>query len=98
MFKDVNARIENANVRIYPDVMEMQIELMLQMERGKALFRLPATPDSMLDIYQVMKTDNLEGLRGMYCRVSMDDETGSIRSIKNIMFDDFREIADEPVI
>lgn len=98
MIKDVNARIANANVRVYPEAMAMQIELMLQMERGQALFRVPATADKMLDIYQVFNADSIESLRGRFCRVVMDDETGNIHAIKNILYDDFNEICEEPVV
>ena len=98
MLKQVNAVVSNANVRFYPEVTAMQIEMTLQMERGNAMIRVPVTTDEMFKMYKIFGTDNINALSGQYCRVTVDDLTGRIESIKNIIYDDGCVIYDNPII
>ena len=98
MLKQVNAMVSNANVRFYPEVTAMQIEMALQMERGNVMVRVPATTEEMFKMYKIFGTDNINALPGQYCRVMMDDITGRVDSIKNILYDDDCIIYDNPAI
>ncbi len=93
-----NALIVRQNLRLYPDVMQNQIELTVQHQRGQSLLRMPATPESMLELYRIFRADSLEDLHGQFCRIVVDDGTGRIDSMKNIIYDDYGELSDDPVV
>lgn len=96
--KSLNARIAKADLRFYPEVMASQIELTLQMDRGSALFKIPASEEKMLSIYENFQSDSLNDLQGKYCRAVMDEDTGRVMSIMNIIHDECTEITEDPVV
>ena len=82
----VNGRIWKADVRVYPELMQMQIELMIQMQSGDTLFRVPANADVMTHFYQVFSTDSINELNGKFCRVALDD-FGNVQYIQDLIYD-----------
>ena len=98
MIKTENGMIYNADVHFYPEMAAKQIEIAIAMERGNAMLRVPDTDDTMINLYRVFGTDSINALKGQYCRVMMDEMTGRIDSIKNIIYDKGCEIQDNPVI
>lgn len=95
--KNVNAVISKADVHFFPELSINQIELTLNYERGNALFRMPLNNDSMYSILNVFHKDSIAELNGMYCRVLLDESTGRVDSIRNIIYDDMGELQDSPV-
>ena len=94
----VNGRISKADVRVYPEVMQMQIELILQMQCGTSLFRLPATADAMTQLYSLFSAECISDLTGKYCRVGID-ELGKARFIQDLIYDyDNMVINEEAVV
>lgn len=94
----MNAMVTGANVCFYPEVTEKQIELAIQMERGNALVRMPDDLESWQRIRDVFDASSINELYGHYCRVEMDESTGRIDSVRNILYDGRLEIQDNPVI
>lgn len=95
---DVNAVISNADVRFLPDMPVNQIELKLHYAGGDAMLRIPMDDKSMYSILNVFNKDSVGGLKGEYCRMLMDETTGRVDSIRNILYDDFGEIQDNPIV
>jgi len=95
--KDVNAIITNADVHFFPELDANQIELTLQFNKGNGLLRVPMCNDSMYSIYNLFNKNSIKELNGQYCRVIMDELTGRIDGIKNIIYDDRGELQDNPV-
>ena len=95
--KVVNGRIGKADVRVYPELMQMQIELLIQMQSGETLFRLPANADEMTRLYQVFQSDSIFDLNGKYCRVGLDD-SGHAQFIQDLIYDyESSVIQDNPI-
>ena len=95
--KNVNAVISKADVHFIPELDANQIELTLKYDRGDTLFRMPLNNDSMYSILNVFHKDSIADLNGMYCRVLMDENTGRVDSVRNILYDDFGELQDNPI-
>jgi len=96
--KSFNAIVAHADVRFFPELSTSQIELTLRYQRGTVLFRAPMSVDSMLKILSIFNKDRIYDLNGQYCRMSLDEETGRIDSIGNIMYDELGELQDNPVV
>lgn len=94
---NVNAIIQNADVHFLPELDVNQIELTIAYEQGKAMLRLPMNTDSMCGLMRVFNRDSLSELKGEYCRLLMDEMTGRVASVKNIMYDSCGELYDNPV-
>ena len=95
--KNYNAVITKADVRFFPELSISQIELTLKYQMGNALFRVPMNEYSMFDILNLFSKDSIYDLNGQYCRMSMDDTTGRVSSIMNIIYDEMGAIQDNPV-
>ena len=92
-----NAVISKADVRFYPELCANQIELTLQSGRGESLFRIPMDSDSMYEILNTFGKDSVMALQGVYCRAVIDDATCAVRGIRDIVYDSFGEIEDNPI-
>ena len=95
--KNYNAVITKADVRFFPELSISQIELTLRYQMGNALFRVPMNEYSMFDILNLFRKDSIYDLNGQYCRMSMDENTGRVDSIMNIIYDEMGAIQDSPV-
>ena len=95
--KNYNAVITKADVRFFPELSISQIELTLRYQMGNALFRVPMNEYSMFDILNLFSKDSIYDLNGQYCRMSMDETTGRVSSIMNIIYDEMGVIQDNPV-
>lgn len=96
--KMVNGRISKADVRVYPEIMQTQIELLIQMQCGTSLFKLPATADAMAQLYNLFSSECVGDLAGKYCRVGID-ELGKVRFIQDLIYDyDNTLITEEAVV
>ena len=95
--KNYNAVITKADVRFFPELSISQIELTLKYQMGNALFRVPMNEYSMFDILNLFSKDSFYDLNGQYCRMSMDENTGRVDSIMNIIYDEMGAIQDNPV-
>ena len=95
--KNYNAVITEADVRFFPELSISQIELTLRYQMGNALFRVPMNEDSMFGILNLFRKDSIYDLNGQYCRMSMDENTGRVDSIMNIIYDEMGAIQDNPV-
>ena len=95
--KNSNAVITKADVRFFPDLSIRQTELTLRYQMGNALFRVPMNEDSMFGILNLFRKDSIYDLNGQYCRMSMDENTGRVDSIMNIIYDEMGAIQDNPV-
>lgn len=93
----LNATISRADIRFYPEAMLNQIELLLQFERGGALFLMQDTSDNMLGLYHLFNTESINELPGKFCR-AVFDEHGNLQSIKNIVYDDNCELYNDPAL
>lgn len=98
MIKSWNAVVSKADVRFYPEVMASQIELVIQHERGNSLFRIPETNDARMGMYRIFNTGSMDDLKGRYCRASIDEYTGEVVSLKNIIYDGINELQNDPII
>ena len=94
---NINAMITNADVRFFPELDRSQIELTLQYDRAEALLRVPMDSQSMYSIFNLFSKDSVNELKGQYCRMLMDEKTGRVDSIRNIMYDNLGELQDNPV-
>lgn len=95
--KKVNAVVTKADVRFFPELDKSQIELRLQYDMGNALLRAPMNSKSLYSILNVFGKDSVDELNGQYCRVLMDEQTGRVDSVMNIIYDDLGELQDNPV-
>ena len=96
--KIVNGRIWKADVRVYPELMQMQIELLIQMQSGNTLFRVPANADTMTHFYQLFNADSINELNGKFCRVAIDD-FGNAQYIQDLIYDyDSSIIQNNPIV
>ena len=95
--KNYNAVITKADVRFFPELSISQIELTLRYQMGDALFRVPMNEYSMFDILNLFSKDSIYDLNGQYCRMSMDENSGRVDSIMNIIYDEMGAIQDNPV-
>ena len=95
--KNYNAVITKADVRFFPELSISQIELTLRYQMGDALFRVPMNECSMFDILNLFSKDSIYDLNGQYCRMSMDENSGRVDSIMNIIYDEMGAIQDNPV-
>lgn len=95
--KKVNAVVTKADVRFFPELDKSQIELRLQYDMGNALLRAPMNSASLYSILNVFGKDSVDELNGQYCRVLMDEQTGRVDSVMNIIYDDLGELQDNPV-
>lgn len=95
--KNYNAVIAKADVHFFPELSSSQIELTLRYQMGNALFRVPMNEDSMYGILKLFRKDSIYDLNGQYCRMSMDETTGQVDSIMNIIYDEMGAIQDNPV-
>lgn len=94
----VNGRISKADVRVYPEIMQTQIELLIQMQCGTSLFKLPATADAMARLYNLFSSECVGDLTGKYCRAGID-ELGKVRFIQDLIYDyDNTLITEEAVV
>ena len=95
--KNVNAVISKADVHFFPELDTNQIELTLKYDKGTALLRVPMNNDSMYAILNVFNKSSILDLNGEYCRMFMDERTGRVESIKNIIYDECGELVDNPI-
>ena len=95
--KNYNAVITKADVRFFPELSISQIELTLRYQMGNALFRVPMNEYSMFGILNLFRKDSIYDLNGQYCRMSMDENSGRVDSIMNIIYDEMGAIQDSPV-
>ena len=95
--KSVNAVITKADVHFIPELDTNQIELTMHYDKGNVLFRMPMSNDSMYSIINVFQKDSICDLKGQYCRLLMDEFTGRVDSIRNILYDEWGELQDNPV-
>lgn len=98
MMKIFNAVVKKADMRFYPEVMQNQIELVLQFERGNAFFRSPATSDRMLGMYRMFNTGSIGEMNGKYCRVAIDENTGVVDSIGDILYENENRLENDPIV
>lgn len=98
MLKMFNAIVKKADMRFYPEVMQNQIELMLQFERGNVFFRSPATSDRMLGMYRLFNTGSIGEMAGRYCRVCIDENTGIVDSIGDILYENGNKLENDPIV
>jgi len=96
--KSMNAIISKADVHFYPDLSLSQIELTLRLDKGNAVFRAPMDSDSMFKVLNVFNKNSIHDLTGEYCRVLIDEETGRVDCLKNIVFDEFGEFQNDPMV
>ncbi len=95
--KDFNAVVAKADVHFFPELSTSQIELTLRYQRGNVLFRVPMNEDSMYRILSLFNKDSIYELNGQYCRMVMDEGTGRVDSIRNIIYDEMGDLQDNPV-
>ena len=95
--KDMNAVIAKADVRFFPELAASQIELTLHHQMGDSLFRMPMSDTSMYGILNLFRKDSICDLNGQYCRMLIDDSTGRVESIRNIVYDEMGELVDDPI-
>ena len=98
MMKTVNGRINKADVRVYPEIMKAQIELLIEMQCGSSLFKLPATADAMTQLHNLFSCECIGDITGKYCRVGID-ELGNAMFIQDLIYDyDNSLIAEDAIV
>ena len=98
MSRIMNAIVSGADRRFYPEIMASQVELVLQHERGKSLFRVQETRENSMDMYRIFQTGSLNEMNGRPCRIEVDDCTGEIMSIRNLIYDNVKPVENEPIV
>ena len=98
MAKSWNAVVSGADARFYPEIMANQVELTLQYERGRVLFRMADTLDNRLGMYRIFNTGSLSEMNGKCCRLELDDCTGEAMAIRNLIYDAVKPMANDPII